>query len=390
MSRVLIGLLLVALPAAAHDRTTSYSTWDVRGRQAFVTVGLSALDVSRFPWAAAADREEALGAYLAHHLRLLAGETACTPVAEPRALDAGPGRVVYEWRVDCPPDGPLAIHSNLLELAPGHLHFARLTRDGALPAERVLGERERSWVLDAPAGASASASLAAYVRLGVEHILGGADHLAFLLALLLLGGGLAEVARLVTGFTVAHSLTLGVAVLGYVHPDRAAVEALIGLSIALVAAENIWLGRERTLALPATAAGGLGVLATLAAAGWGRVPAITLGGVGLFALCYFGLVRRVSSAGALRWGIAFLFGLVHGFGFAAVLTEARLPADRLVPALFGFNAGVELGQLAVVALVWPAVRSIQTRSRLRVAVVEMGSVVVLALGLFWFVSRAYG
>src|SRR5207253_1314379 len=97
--------------------------------------------------------------------------------------------------------------------------------------------------------------------------LGGADHVAFLLALLLLGGGLADVARLVTGFTVGHSLTLGIAVLGYVQPDRAAVEALIGLSIALVAAENVWLGGERTFVLPWTVATTLGLLAVSAAAG---------------------------------------------------------------------------------------------------------------------------
>src|SRR5439155_635497 len=82
------------------------------------------------------------------------------------------------------------------------------------------------------------------------------------------------------------------------------------------------------------------LVAASAAAGCGRVPAATLGGVALFALCYCALLRRVSRAGALRWGIAFLFGLVHGFGFAAVLIEARLPTERLVPALFGFNAGV--------------------------------------------------
>ena len=388
--RLVIAFVLIAGPAGAHDRTTSYSNWDIRGREALVTVGLAALDVSRFPWATRADREAMLGEYVARHLRLVADAAPCAATAAPRALNAPPGRVVYEWRLDCPAAGALGIRSDLLlEVAPGHLHFARVTRDGAVPAERVLTEREQRWVLDAAPGAPASASLAAYVRLGVEHILGGTDHLAFLLALLLIGGGLADVARLVTGFTVGHSLTLGVAVLGWVQPDRAAVEAVIGLSIAMVAVENVWLGGERTFVLPSMVAVALGLLAISAAAGWGRVPAATLGGVGLFALCYFGLLRRVPRPGALRWGVAFLFGLVHGLAFAAVLMEARLAAERLVPALFGFNAGVELGQLGVVALIWPALRVIQARSRLHRVVVETGSAAVLALGVFWFVSRAY-
>jgi len=179
-------------------------------------------------------------------------------------------------------------------------------------------------------------------------------------------------------------------VLGWVHPDRPAVEALIGLSVALVAVENVWLRGERTFVIPWTAAVALGLLAIAAAAGWGRVPAPALGGVALFALCYFGLLGRVDRPEALRWAVAFLFGLVHGFGFAAVLMEARLPTVRLVPALFGFNAGVELGQLGVVALVWPAIRVVQVRRALYGAVIETGSAAVLALGLFWFVSRAYG
>src|SRR5438477_628044 len=182
----------------------------------------------------------------------------------------------------------------------------------------------------------------------------------------------------------------GAAGVGWGPPARPPVEALIGLSVALVAVENVWLRGERTFVVPWTAAVALGLLAIAAAAGWGRVPAPALGGVALFALCYFGLLGRVDRPEALRWAVAFLFGLVHGFGFAAVLMEARLPTVRLVPALFGFNAGVELGQLGVVALVWPAIRVVQVRRALYGAVIETGSAAVLALGLFWFVSRAYG
>ncbi len=121
------------------------------------------------------------------------------------------------------------------------------------------------------------------------------------------------------------------------------------------------------------------------------VPAMTFAGLALFALCYFGLPRRASRAASLRWSIAFIFGLVHGFAFASVLAEAGLPGDRIVPALFGFNVGVELGQLAVVSAVWPALRWL-TRGRESVyrAVVEVGSAAIVALGVFWFVSRTYG
>src|SRR5206468_225286 len=178
----LLALVLVGTPVAAHDRTTSYSTWEMRGREARVTVRLADLDV-----------------------------------------------------------------------APSHLHFARVTRDGESGPERVLSAGERVWRLD-DAGALGS-SVASYVVLGIEHIATGYDHLAFLAALLLIAGSLGEVARIVTGFTAAHSLTLALAVLGWVRPERAPIEALIGLSIALVATENVWLAGARGRVLPAVVAG---------------------------------------------------------------------------------------------------------------------------------------
>ena len=93
----------------------------------------------------------------------------------------------------------------------------------------------------------------------------------------------------------------------------------------------------------------------------------------------------------MRWAIAFIFGLVHGFGVASVLVEAGLATERLVQALFGFNFGVELGQLMVVALIWPLRRFALRRGEAwRFAILNYGSAATLAVGVFWFVSRAFG
>src|SRR5262249_38837983 len=144
---------------------------------------------------------------------------------------------------------------------------------------------------------------------------------------------------------------------------------------------------SRSRAMPAAVTAALALAAAAAAAGAGRVPAVALGGLALFAGCYFALLERVRRPVGLRWGGAFLFGLVHGFGVAGVLADAHLDADRLVRALLGFNGGVELGQLAAVALVWPVLHAAVRR---RLALVEIGSAAVGGLGVFWFVSRAYG
>ena len=392
----LCGLLLPA-PSLAHDRTTSYSAWDIHGRDAAVTVRLAEIDISRLPWAATAGDtlDRRLGEYVTQHVQLRAHDTPCPVSESPRARRPAPGRVVYAWRITCPDTDRLSIRTDVfLEVAPSHVHFARVSRDGSRALERVLSDAERTWaLLDTAQSATpepSGTSLTGYIALGVGHILTGYDHLAFLLALLLIGGTLGEVGKVVTGFTVAHSITLGLTVLGYVRPDTAPVEALIGLSIALVAIENVWLVGARSAALPGLVTMTLLLLALNAAAGHGRVPALTLAGLAVFSGCYFSLLRRASRTVSLRWAIAFIFGLVHGFGFASVLGEAGLPPDRVVHALFGFNLGVELGQLGVVLLVWPLLRGAARRERVGLVVVEVGSAAVLALGVFWFVSRTYG
>jgi len=193
----------------------------------------------------------------------------------------------------------------------------------------------------------------------------------------------------VTAFTVAHSVTLGLAVLGVVRPEGAAVEALIGYSIALVAAENSWLLAGRGRAVPALVTAGLLALAALSAAGIGAVSAAGLVGLALFSLCHFGLLARVERPARLRAAVAFAFGLVHGFGFAGVLAEMSLPVGRVVPALFGFNVGVEIGQLGVVAVAWPLLRVLARRGGDGAyrAVAELGSAAICGLGLYWFVTR---
>ena len=384
---------LQAIPAAAHQRSISYSTWALTNRRAQVTVRVAEIDITLLPWSATAGvhLEQALGAYLVTHLKLFAGEQACGVTDGPRTLPASAGRFVYQWTVDCAPEGALHIESTiLLDVSPAHLHFARLTRDSGRPLERVLSDSERVWALEVPAqsGGARGSSFGRYITLGIEHIGTGYDHLAFLLVLLLMGSSIGEVARIVTGFTVAHSITLALAVLGYVRPERTAIDALIGMSVALVAAENLWLVSGRNRSVPWGIALLLAGLGVGAARGYGQVPALTLCGLALFAWCYFEL--QIRHPARLRWAIAFVFGLVHGFGFASVLVEADVSAQRLAQALLGFNIGVEIGQLVIVALIWPLLRLLE-RSTVprRWQVVEVGSAAVLVLGVFWFVTRAY-
>lgn len=174
-------------------------------------------------------------------------------------------------------------------------------RDGTSQVERLAIERP-SFIVQAPAGTSEIAW--SYLVLGVEHILGGVDHLLFVLALLLIVRGGRRIFATITAFTLAHSITLGAATLGFVRVPGPPVEAIIALSIVFVAAEVVHerLGRP-------------------------------------------GITSRVP------WLVAFTFGLLHGFGFAGALAEVGLPQKSIPMALLTFNVGVELGQLAFVGAV---------------------------------------
>jgi hypothetical protein len=395
-------------PVHAHGRSTSIAAWEISSgppASARVHLRVAWADLQRaLPalggvtpagLAARPALAQAVDAYLVERYALVADGRACAVDGRVAALPTSdPGHVARRWRVVCPDAGDLRLRgAGFFEALAGHLHLARIRRDDAPPVEQVFLLDRREIALDETAGAAPTPAggIATFIGLGVQHIATGYDHLAFLLALLLLGGSILEVATIVTGFTLAHSVTLALGVLGWVRPEAAAVEALIGLSIAVVALENASLvGGPRLRRGVWIALAALFAVGTAGAA-FGRVsvPAAALAGVGLFSLCYLGLSARVARPFRLRWLVAFVFGLIHGFGFAGVLVEMALPPERLAPALLGFNVGVELGQLAIVALAWPLLRFLLSREWLpRSLVVQAGSAAVLAAGLFWFVSRA--
>ena len=174
-----------------------------------------------------------------------------------------------------------------------------------------------------------------FTVLGVEHIFLGYDHVMFLLALIVVGGRLLTLVKVVTAFTVAHSITLCLAALEIVRLPSQWIEAGIALSIVYVAVENFWLKRME-----------------------------------------------------YRWIITFAFGLVHGFGFANVLRELGLPTKGLVASLFAFNAGVEIGQVAIVALVFPLIAWLSRQTYQRTVVLVVSAFIGL-FGLGWFVERVF-
>jgi hypothetical protein len=399
---LLLGLAMPLGTALAHARSASYVTWTVSGMDAHVRLRLSLLDMTalepQVPGLVQRARlglpDDALREHLQRRVRMLDDAGACAVVAGSyRALSVDAGQVRYAWAVRCGGHGARRVRSDLLmDAVPGHLSFTAVRWAEGEEREAVLDARDRELELPgAPSSRGFFDVATSHVSLGVEHILGGADHLIFLFALLLVARRLSDVALTVTGFTLGHSVTLAAAALGWATPDANAVEALIGLSIALVAVENVWLGGDRAdRAVPAVAVAALGAAVALAVIGVG-LHAPVMAGIALFAACHFGLLAQAGRPSRWRWVVATLFGLVHGFGFAGALAESlEGSGEHLVAALLGFNVGVEVGQLLAVLVAWPLLRWLGAAPARRGWTLHAGSAAALAAGMFWFVTRAYG
>ncbi|MCA9604535.1 MAG: HupE/UreJ family protein [Myxococcales bacterium] len=374
----LLALLLLAPGLArAHDRSVSHLSVAVREGGATLRLRLRAIDANAL-------EAEALepASHLPRAVVLASAAAACAPVPGSFApLEAPRGWRRFEWRVRC--DGaPTTLRAAPVPMRSSHVVHARVERADGAASEHVLGELAPVATFT-DASSDGSPALLDWVPVGVEHILTGVDHLLFLAMLLMLAGTLRETALMVTGFTLGHSVTLAAATLEWVHVDAAPVEAVIGLSVALVAVENVWLTREtRDRATPIVACA-----LPLAAAAILRQPAYA--GIALFAACHFGLSARSARPLAWRAGVAAVFGLLHGFGFAGALADAGLPAETAWAPLCGFNVGVELGQLAVVLAAWPLLRWVSKDALRRVRAVQLASAVGVAAGTFWFVTRAF-
>ena len=396
MTIVALILWLAAAPQVqAHNRSQSYSTWNLSTGAAEVMFTVKAREVTRLPplEGGLLTLEGLLTAHLRETVRVTAADGAdCVPRGEPRPLAAAEGylRVRASFNCDNGPPSTLQLDS-FFAIAPSHVHYARVLGDGNLPEEYLFTDSRREHAIVAPSSAfdNVFRGFLQYLTLGVEHILGGIDHLAFLAALLLLVRNLRDLFWIVTGFTVGHSITLSLAVLGHLALELWVIEALIGFTIALVAADNIGLATGRRQLISAVTAVVLLALGLLSLA-WGiGLPFLTLAGLAVFTVAYMAFPAAQAQALGLRPVLTLAFGRVHGFGFANVLVETGLPDERLFVALAGFNIGVELGQLAVVALLWGLIHWLSriVSSRSYQNGLDTLSACLCGLGVFWFVSR---
>lgn len=246
--------------------------------------------------------------------------------------------VLLRFRIPGGRPGALHINPRMFPYDPVHQTFVNVYEDGDLRQQMIFDADSGEQVYYTGSTQGTLAVMRTFIPAGIHHILIGPDHVLFLVGLLLLGGSWMGLVRIVTAFTIGHSITLSLAALNIVMPPPRIIEPAIALSIVFVGADNLVRGSGRDL----------------------------------------------------RVWAALVFGLVHGFGFANVLREFGLPAQALGWSLFSFNAGVEIGQLAIVVAVAAALTAIRRRSDIAGYRIALGgSIIVVAAGAYWFVERVF-
>jgi len=367
MRRLLAGLaffFLCLVSAHAHKPSDSYLSlsvkenavagqWDIALRDLDFAIGLDTNADGAITWGELRSRQTEIEAYALSRLQLSSAGSPCPVQQGPLLVDNhnDGAYAVLQFQAQC-----AALRESLqvryrlfFDIDPQHKGLLRLQYQGTSSTGIFSPEKaDQQFSLSAP---SRLQQFLDYLREGVWHIWIGYDHILFLLALLLPAVAMREagawkpvsafrpafwnVLRIVTAFTVAHSITLTLATLGVVSLPSRWVESIIAASVVVAALNNIFpLFSER------------------------------------------------------RWMMAFLFGLIHGFGFASVLSDLGLPQDALVLALVGFNVGVEVGQLAIVAGFLPLIYVLRRSWLYRRLLLLGGSVVIIILASIWLIERA--
>jgi hypothetical protein len=359
--------------AHAHSSSNSYLTLSTSGPELTLRADLHMRDLDlifdldanrdgQVTWGETQARHPELNDWLVQGIVLTAaGQKCALGRADLQASEHADGTYLSaQWVVNCPgissvaevTNTRLALHYGLI-FAQDSLHRGLLKVDFGDDQTSALLSPERPEAQISHADSSPLKVFGRYIVEGVWHIWIGIDHIVFLLSLLALAPlqssrqrvvhwqaakkarpVVLDVLAVVTAFTVAHSITLGLTITGWLTPPADLVEPAIALSVVLAALNNL---------------------------------------LGFSAL--------------KRWRLAFVFGLVHGFGFASVLLDLGLPASALLAALGGFNIGVELGQLAIVGVFLPVAWLLRHTWFYRWVVVAGGSVAIVVLGVFWTLER---
>jgi HupE / UreJ protein len=384
-----------SVPAFAHTRSETHSAWQIQGATVHLQFTVPDLEAKRVTPDGDMPSVEQLGRYVADHVGALSGDQACKMTEGPRPVASAPGYRRYEFAFECPDADNIKVNSSaFFELVESHTDFAQIQTDRGDFIEQLITKDQQT--LDVSASVASplqNAGFLEFMQMGIMHIFTGVDHMSFMLGLVLISRRVRDLLFVVTGFTLGHSLTLGLAVTGILRPEAQYIDALVALTIALIGAENLGDSTHKPLFVALGMGGILFVMALGQYLGAPvTMPMLLLIGGGLFSTNYLMLTGHLRDAARVRLLMTLVFGLIHGFGFASNLLEMKLPSGRLTELLLGFNLGVEVGQVTVVmSAILVAYLLVKLRLGVpRPILTDVAASFLVGEGLYWFLGRTVG
>ena len=396
-SLLLSILLLISFQgeSLAHTKSVSYSTWNIQEDEIILNFTVSSREITKlreyqinYP-----NLNESLESHLIQKIH--SDQMISEPMINVLNTEIGTTGLSLKFKTN-EVEKYIFDMNTFFDQIPGHIHYARINHHMGQIRTLVLNENNHEIVfftqIDEVVKQNWFDSFKQYIGLGFTHILEGIDHLLFLLALLILCQSLKSLVFAATGFTIGHSLTLGLAASNIVIPQVNIIESLIGWTIILASIESINLPRHE---LRKTQFGILLMVITVILLSLFEINELKIGfilGLGLLTLAILKLSEDREQSDKLRPMLAIIFGTIHGFGFANILSEISLDRTNFLVSLLGFNIGVEIGQILVLVIMWGLMSFLAKKilSSNMKKITGLVSSILCSIGLYWFLTRLLG
>ena len=402
---LLFSLILITISkfSYAHYFSESYSNWIISDNKVSATFTILKLEATRV---LQIDKFQEIGQekqlsegevfleYFKPRISVLESSKECLLDNEPSLINGKDEYHTIELSYLCASTNSIKIINNVLfDIAQSHVHLSRISINDQILEKALFYNDQTIFINDLKTNKEKSFvdSLTNFISTGMNHILTGFDHLIFLMGLIILVNNFKHLLIVITGFTLGHSVTLALVALNIVVPNTLMIEALIGFTILFIAAEYMMKEEKNFIPIIAILLSILTFAAISSLFLQISMTLISFMALILITIGYFGILRNLENKGSFRMIITSLFGVIHGFGFGTFLFNSEFDQTNIISALFGFNLGVEIGQIIFLMIFILLNLSLikLLKSKNHQYLMQTLMIIVSSLGFYWFIQRLY-
>ena len=402
---LLFSLILITISkfSYAHYFSESYSNWIISDNKVSATFTILKLEATRV---LQIDKFQEIGQekqlsegevfleYFKPRISALESSKECLLDNEPSLINGKDEYHTIELSYLCASTNSIKIINNVLfDIAQSHVHLSRISINDQILEKALFYNDQTIFINDLKTKKEKSFvdSLTNFISTGMNHILTGFDHLIFLMGLIILVNNFKHLLIVITGFTLGHSITLALVALNIVVPNTLMIEALIGFTILFIAAEYMMKEEKNFIPIIAILLSILTFAAISSLFLQISMTLISFMALILITIGYFGILRNLENKGSFRVIITSLFGVIHGFGFGTFLFNSEFDQTNIISALFGFNLGVEIGQIIFLMIFILLNLSLikLLKSKNHQYLMQTLMIIVSSLGFYWFIQRLY-